>query len=189
MRSRLSFRSSRLALAAAGAAVLAATGAATASAAAAPDGGVRAEAGQQAGQQDGWGQACGTDDLNFTVSTETQAGGYYLVTAKAKPGITCYLEGTIPSASFGSAADTKASPAEQAVTDPVELSGSTAAYAGISPKTTNNDDGKELGRLILAVAGDESHPVSFQLPETVRVDRPVTTNWHADPADAVPFAA
>ncbi|MDF4254403.1 DUF4232 domain-containing protein [Streptomyces sp. WMMB303] len=185
MGSRFSFHTSRLVLAAAGAAVLAATGAATASAAAAPDGGARAEAGQQAG----WGQACGTDDLNFTVSTETQAGGYYLVTAKAKPGITCYLEGTIPSASFGSAADTHASPAEQAVTDTVELSGSTAAYAGISPKSTNSNGGREFGQLILAVAGDEAHPVGFQLPETVEVDRPVTTNWHADPADAVPFAA
>ncbi|WP_432107806.1 DUF4232 domain-containing protein [Streptomyces sp. AA1529] len=189
MLSRLSFRSSRLALAVVGAAVLAASGAATASAAAAPDAGARAGAGQQDGQQDGWGQACGTDDLDFTISTETQAGGYYLVTAKAKPGITCYLEGTIPSASFGSAADTHASPAEQAVTDTVELSGSTAAYAGISPKSANSNGGREFGRLILAVAGDETHPVGFQLPETVEVDRPITTNWHADPADAVPFAA
>jgi len=63
------------------------------------------------------GQACGTNDLTFTVSEETQAGGYLLVTAKALPGITCYLEGVYPSASFGSSADTEVSPAEHSVTE------------------------------------------------------------------------
>ncbi|MGW6803774.1 DUF4232 domain-containing protein [Streptomyces sp. NPDC055039] len=140
-----------------------------------------------AAQKDGWGQACGTNDLTFKVREETQAGGYYLVTAKAKPGITCYLEGTIPSAAFGSAPDTQASPAEQAVTDTIKLSGSTAAYAGISPKSTNTNYGKEFRRLIVAVSGDETNAVSLKLPSTVLVDEPITTNWHAKRADAVPF--
>ncbi|WP_039931707.1 DUF4232 domain-containing protein [Streptomyces viridochromogenes] len=133
-------------------------------------------------------RACGTKDLNFKVSSETQAGGYLLVTAKAKSGVTCYLKGVFPSASFGSSADTEVAPAEQAVSENVTLSGSTAAYAGINPKTTNNDFGKEFERLHLSVAGDETNSITLNLPETVKVDRPIATNWHADPAEAVPFS-
>ncbi|MEV6425541.1 DUF4232 domain-containing protein [Streptomyces sp. NPDC051662] len=181
MLSRLATRTARLVLTAIAAATLTAAGTATALA---DNGGSTADA----VQKDGWGQACGTNDLTFKVREETQAGGYYLVTAKAKPGITCYLEGTIPSAAFGSAPDTQASPAEQAVTDTIKLSGSTAAYAGISPKSTNTDYGKEFRRLIIAVAGDETNAVSLKLPSTVLVDEPITTNWHAKRADAVPFA-
>jgi len=179
MRPRLATRPARLALAVVAAAALTASAAATASASTGHSGAAQQKA---AGQQ-----ACGTDDLKFTVSSQTQAGGYLLVTAKAKPGITCYLEGTFPSAAFGSAADTHVSNAEQGVTDTVKVSGSSAAYAGINPKSTNSDGGKEFGQLIIAVAGDETNPVTVKLPETVSVDAPVATNWHADPADAVPF--
>lgn len=180
MRSRLATRSARLVLTAVATAAL--TAAATTTALAGSSGSTT-----DAARKDGWGQVCGTTDLTFKVSEETQAGGYFLVAAKAKPGITCYLEGTIPSAAFGSAPDTQASPAEQAVTDTIKLSGSATAYAGINPKTTNTNYGKELGQLIIAVAGDEANAVAFKLSGTVLVDRPITTNWHADPADAVPF--
>lgn len=78
-------------------------------------------------------------------------------------------------------------PAEHAVSENVVLSGSTRAY-GINPKTTNNDYGKEFDRLHLSIAGDEANSISLDLPETALVDRPVATNWHADPADAVPFS-
>lgn len=132
-------------------------------------------------------QACATSDLNFSVKTETQAGGYYLITAKAKPGIICHLEGVFPSASFGSHPDTEVSPAEQSVSDDVVLAGSAAAYAGINPKTTNNDNGVQFDRLHLSVAGDEENSVTLRLPDTATVDQPIATNWHADPADAVPF--
>ncbi|MEV8394847.1 MULTISPECIES: DUF4232 domain-containing protein [unclassified Streptomyces] len=183
MLSRLATRTARIVLTAIAAASLTAAGTATALA----DNGGSAGSTADAAQKDGWGQACGTNDLTFKVREETQAGGYYLVTAKAKPGITCYLEGTIPSAAFGSAPDTQASPAEQAVTDTIKLSGSTAAYAGISPKSTNTNYGKEFRRLIVAVSGDETNAVSLKLPSTVLVDEPITTNWHAKRADAVPF--
>ncbi|MGP3972997.1 DUF4232 domain-containing protein [Streptomyces sp. 8N114] len=183
MRSRLATRSTRLVLAAAAATALTTAAAATASADAGSKG---SEIG--AVQKNGAERTCATGDLTFSVSEETQAGGYFLVTAEAKPGVTCYLEGTIPSASFGSGTG-KASPAEHGVTDPVKLSGSTAAYAGISPKSTNNDDGEESGRLAIAVAGDKTNPVTLKLPETTLVDEPITTNWHADPADAVPYAS
>lgn len=171
MRSRFATRSARLALAAV--AALAIGGAATATATA--DSGGRST------------QPCATADLNFKITSETQAGGYYLVTAKAKRGITCHLEGVYPSASFGSHPDTEVSPAEHAVSDSVVLGGSATAYAGISPKSTNDDNGVEFDRLHLAVMGDEENAVTLRLPDTAFVDQPIATNWHADPADAVPF--
>ncbi|GAA2449774.1 DUF4232 domain-containing protein [Streptomyces glaucus] len=176
MRPRPASRSARLALTVAAAATLATTTAATA----------LADSGATPRGSD-VGQACGTNDLSFTLSTRTQAGGYFLVTAKALPGITCYLEGTFPSAAFGSAADTHVTPVEQSVGETIKLSGSTAAYAGISPKSTDSDGGREFGQLFVAVAGYEADAVTFRLAEPVLVDRPVATNWHADPADAVPY--
>jgi hypothetical protein len=150
MRSRLAARSARLALAVAAAAALAAT----ATPAATADSGSTAA------------RACATNDLAFKITSKTQAGGYLLVTAKAKSGITCYLEGVFPSASFGSA----------------------AAYAGINPKSTNNENGRLFEKLHLSVTGDEDNFVTLDLPHTVQVDRPLATNWHADPADAVPYS-
>ncbi|MFJ4717743.1 DUF4232 domain-containing protein [Streptomyces luteogriseus] len=175
MRSRFAAPSARLALAAVAAVAVTATAAGTATATATAD------------SRSAAARACATKDLSFKVSLKTQAGGYYLVTAKAKSGVTCYLEGVFPSASFGSSADTEVAPAEHAVSERVTLSGSTAAYAGINPKTTNNDFGKEFDFLHLSVAGDETNAVTLALPETATVDRPIATNWHADPADAVPF--
>ncbi|MFI2632737.1 DUF4232 domain-containing protein [Streptomyces collinus] len=172
MRLRFAAPSARLALAAVAAVAVTATATATAT----------------ADNRSTAVRACVTKDLTYKVSLKTQAGGYFLVTAKAKPGVTCYLEGVFPSASFGSSADTEVSPAEHAVSDRVTLSGSTAAYAGINPKTTNNDHGREFDFLHLAVAGDESNAVTLALPETATVDRPIATNWHADPDDAVPFS-
>lgn len=139
-------------------------------------------------KKDGYGQTCGTNDLTFTASEQSQAGGYLLVTAKAKSGITCYLEGVAPSVAFGSAVESHASNVEQAVSDTLKLSGSTAAYAGISPKSTNADSGVEYGQLILSVAGDEDGAISLKISDTV-VDKPITTNWHAASADAVPFTS
>ncbi|MFF6879583.1 DUF4232 domain-containing protein [Streptomyces sp. NPDC012474] len=172
MRSRFTAPSARLALAALAAVAVTATATASAT----------------ADSRSSAVRACVTKDLTYKVSSKTQAGGYFLVTAKAKSGVTCYLEGVFPSASFGSAADTEVSPAEHAVSERVTLSGSTAAYAGINPKTTNDDHGRQFDFLHLAVAGDESNAVTLTLPETATVDRPVATNWHADPADAVPFS-
>lgn len=178
MRSRFAAPSARLTLAAVAAVAVTATAAGTAT----------ATAPAPADSRSNTARACATKDLSFKVSLKTQAGGYYLVTAKAKSGVTCYLEGVYPSASFGSSADTEVAPAEHAVSERVTLSGSTAAYAGVNPKTTNNDFGKEFDYLHLSVAGDETNAVTLALPETATVDRPVATNWHADPADAVPFA-
>jgi hypothetical protein len=169
LRSRLTTRAARLALATvAAAAALTATATTTAGAASAP-------------------RACTTGDLTFEVTAQTQAGGYDLVTAKAKRGVTCTLEGVYPSASYGSSADTEVSPAEQAVSADIVLSGTKAAYAGISPKSTNNDYGIEFDRIHLSVLGDELNAVTLTLPDSVLVDRPVATNWHAKAADAVPF--
>ncbi|WP_425825698.1 DUF4232 domain-containing protein [Streptomyces fractus] len=134
------------------------------------------------------GQSCGTNDLDFTVGVESQAGGYYLLTAKAKPGITCYLEGKTAAVAFGSSPDSHAGPAEQAVSDTIKLSGSTKAYAGVNPKSVNENGGVEFGQIIVSVGDTGIAPVSLKLPDTAVVAKPIATNWHADPADAVPFS-
>lgn len=174
MRSHLATRSARLTLAAVAAVALTAAGTATATAG--------------SGSGSDTTRVCGTNDLSFKVSSKTQAGGYLLVTAKAKSGVTCHLEGILPTAYFGSSRSSHVSPAEHSVSDGVTLSGSTAAYAGINPKNTNDENGIQFGQLHLSVAGDEDNAVTLKLPRTVTVDWPIATNWHADPADAVPFS-
>ncbi|AXE82996.1 DUF4232 domain-containing protein [Streptomyces atratus] len=138
------------------------------------------------GKKGGYGQSCGTNDLDFTVTSESQAGGYYLVTAKAKSGITCYLEINTPSVSFGSGADGVASPVGQGGEDPIKLTGSAVAYTGISPKTTNSDAGKEFEHVIIATTDDDPNPAELKLPDTADVDKPIVTNWATNRAEAVP---
>ncbi|WP_157902890.1 hypothetical protein [Streptomyces jeddahensis] len=43
-----------------------------------------APSGGEGGDKSGYGQSCGTNDISWSVSSESEAGGYYLV--KAKPG-------------------------------------------------------------------------------------------------------
>ncbi|MFC8197859.1 hypothetical protein ACFUTV_20970 [Streptomyces sp. NPDC057298] len=131
-------------------------------------------------------QGCGANDISWSTKSESQAGGYVLITAKAKPGITCYLPAALPTVAFGSDG-TEAGPAEQAVGEQIKLSGNTTAYAGVNPKTTTTDGGKELDFIIVAVGNDDPNPVSLPV-DTITVDKPVVTNWHTAPADAVPFS-
>ncbi|GGV96487.1 hypothetical protein GCM10015535_66100 [Streptomyces gelaticus] len=137
------------------------------------------------GKREQVGQVCGANDISWSTKSETQAGGYILITAKAKPGITCVLPAALPTVAFGSDG-TEAGPAEQAVGQQITLSGSTTAYAGVNPKTTNADGGKELDSIIVAIGDDDSNPVSLPV-DTITVDSPIVTNWHTSPADAVPF--
>ncbi|MFE3991459.1 DUF4232 domain-containing protein [Streptomyces goshikiensis] len=130
------------------------------------------------------GQVCGAGDIAWSTKSESQAGGYILITAKAKPGITCYLPAALPTVAFGSDG-TEAGPAEQSAGKQIKLSGSTAAYAGVNPKTTKENGGKELDSIIVAVGSDDPDPVSLPVG-TITVDRPVVTNWHTSPKDAVP---
>uniref|UniRef100_A0AAU3H7V1 DUF4232 domain-containing protein n=1 Tax=Streptomyces sp. NBC_01401 TaxID=2903854 RepID=A0AAU3H7V1_9ACTN len=141
------------------------------------------------GEKGGYGQSCGTNDLDFTLTSETQAGGYYLVTAKAKSGITCYLDVNTPSVSFGSGADGLASPVGQGGEDPIKLSGSAVAYTGISPKSSNSDGGKEFENVIIAITNDDPDPAELKLPDTATVDKPIVTNWATDRDEAVPAIA
>ncbi|MGQ4384715.1 hypothetical protein [Streptomyces sp. SAS_270] len=136
------------------------------------------------GDKTGYGQACGTNDLTWSTKSESQAGGYILVMAKAKPGIKCILSGDLPVVAFGSDG-TQASNAEQAVGEQVTLSGSTVAYAGVNPKTTNTSDGKELDSIIVSVSDDDPNPVSLKVG-TITVDKPIVTNWHTSASAAVP---
>ncbi|MFD6423759.1 hypothetical protein [Streptomyces sp. NPDC060198] len=142
--------------------------------------------GEGAGDKSGYGQSCGTNDLDFTVTSKSQAGGYYLVTAKAKSGITCYLDVNTPSVAFGSGADGVASPVGQGGEDPIKLSGSAVAYTGINPKTTDGDGGKEFETVIIATTDDDPDPAELALPDTATVDKPIVTNWSTDPTETVP---
>ncbi|MGW8556645.1 DUF4232 domain-containing protein [Streptomyces tubercidicus] len=136
------------------------------------------------GDKKGYGQACGANDLKFSARSETQAGGYILLSARAKPGITCTIPSGLPSVSFGSKG-IEATSAEQAVGPAITLSGSKTAYAGINPKTTNSNDGVEFTFLIAAIGTSDPNPASVSTG-SVTVDKPIVTNWHTAPADAVP---
>lgn len=141
------------------------------------------------GDKSGYGQSCGTNDLDFTVTSESQAGGYYRVTAKAKSGITCYLEVNTPSVSFGSDADGVASPVGQGGEEPIKLSGSAVAYTGINPKTTDIDGGTEFEHVIIATTEEDPNPAELKLPDTATVDKPIVTNWSTNPSETVPVIA
>ncbi|MGC5564970.1 DUF4232 domain-containing protein [Streptomyces sp. FR-108] len=130
-------------------------------------------------------QGCGANDITWSTRSESQAGGYVLIIAKAKAGITCYLPAELPTVAFGSDG-TEAGPAEQSVGEQIKLTGNVTAYAGVNPKTTDADGGKELESIIVAVGNDDPNPVSLPV-DTITVDKPVVTNWHTSPADAVPF--
>jgi hypothetical protein len=73
-----------------------------------------------AGDKSGYGQSCGTNDISWSVTSESQAGGYYLIKAKAKPGITCVMPAALPIVAFGSDG-TMAKPAEQSAGQEITL--------------------------------------------------------------------
>ncbi|MFE2918107.1 DUF4232 domain-containing protein [Kitasatospora indigofera] len=136
------------------------------------------------GDKSGNGQACGANDLTFSAKMETQAGGYIQISAKAKPGITCVLSGEHPVIAFGSGG-IEATNAEQAVGRPITLSGSAIVYTGVNPKSTNDDQAVEFKDVIIGIGPADPNPVSIPVG-TVRVDKPLVTNWHANAKDAVP---
>ncbi|WP_320778410.1 DUF4232 domain-containing protein [Streptomyces sp. CRN 30] len=147
----------------------------------------KSERTEEAGDKSGYGQSCGTNDLDWGAKAMTQAGGYYQVSVKAKSGITCVLPGGLPVIAFGSGG-TQAGPAEQSAGAEITLSGGKTVYAGVSPKTTSGDGGTEYSTVIVSVSNDDPNPISLEVG-SVLVDRPVVTNWHTDPQAAVPFTA
>ncbi len=127
---------------------------------------------------------CGAKDLVLTVKAESQAGGYLLLTAKAKPGVSCSLPARRPVIAFGSGG-IEAGKAEQGVSQPIKLSGSTAAYAGIMTKTTKDNQAIEFKDVIVGITDPDPDPVSLPIGPT-NVDKPIVTNWHSLPTEAVP---
>ncbi|MGW4839821.1 hypothetical protein [Streptomyces globisporus] len=138
------------------------------------------------GDKSGYGQSCGTNDLDFTVTWEAQPISHYLVTAKAKSGITCYLDVNTPSVSFGSGADGVASPVGQGGEDPIKLSGPSVAYAGIDAKTTEGEGGKKFENVIIATSEDDPNPAEVELPDAPTVDKPIVTNWSTKRGEVIP---
>ncbi|QXE36113.1 hypothetical protein KQY30_19590 [Streptomyces sp. GMY02] len=154
---------------------------------AAASGNASGSAAEGSGDKSGYGQVCGANDISWSTRSETQAGGYILIIAKANPGITCVLPAALPTVAFGSDG-TEAGPAEQAVGEAITLSGSTTAYAGVNPKTTKDNGGKELDSIVVAVGNTDPNPVSLPV-DTITVEDPIVTNWHTSAADAVPFSS
>lgn len=142
--------------------------------------------GDKGAGEGGVGQSCGTNDLDLTLTPKSQAGGYYQVAAKAKSGITCYLDVNTPSVSFGSKPEGVASPVGQGGEDPIKLTGSAVAYTGISPKTTEGDAGVEFENVIVSVTDEDPHPAELALPEPAVVEKPIVTNWSTNPGETVP---
>ncbi|MFE4000281.1 DUF4232 domain-containing protein [Nocardioides sp. YIM B13467] len=138
---------------------------------------------------DDGGGACATGDLSFTVSEESQAGGYYLVTASAKPGVTCALEGATIEAGFGSDLSGDVKPSEHAMGEPITMTGSTKAYAGVNPHSGPQEGGVQFEEIIVSAHEGDMDPVSLKLPSTAEVDQPIGTNWHTDATKAVPFSS
>ncbi|MGW7445143.1 hypothetical protein [Kitasatospora sp. NPDC054795] len=132
----------------------------------------------------GYGQACGANDLDFTAKTESQAGGYILISAKAKQGITCTLPGTHPVIAFGSGG-IEAAPFEHGTGESITLSGARTAYAGIMAKTTKGNQAVQYTDVIIGIGTPDPNPASVPVG-TTPVDKPVVTNWHTLPKDAVP---
>ncbi|QDY78002.1 DUF4232 domain-containing protein [Streptomyces qinzhouensis] len=130
-------------------------------------------------------QTCGTNDISWSTRSESRAGGYILIKAKAKAGITCYLPAALPTVAFGSDG-TEAGPARKGTAKPIKLGGNATAYAGVKTKTTKGDWGKELDSIIVAVGNDDPDPVSLKVG-TITVDKPIVTNWHTKAANAVPL--
>ncbi|MFE4828444.1 hypothetical protein [Streptomyces sp. NPDC056672] len=139
------------------------------------------------GDKNGYGQVCGANDISWSTRAETQAGGYILIIAKAKSGITCVLPAALPTVAFGSDG-TEAGPAEQAVGPQITLKRGVTAYAGVNPKTTNDNWGKELNSIIVAIGNEDPNPVSLPVGKILVAD-PIVTNWHTSAADAVPFSS
>ncbi|WP_405006665.1 DUF4232 domain-containing protein [Kitasatospora purpeofusca] len=127
---------------------------------------------------------CGAKDLVLTAKAESQAGGYILITAKAKPGVTCTLPARRPVIAFGSGG-IEAAKAEQAAAQPIKLSGSEAAYAGVMTKTTKDNQAIQFSDVIVGVNDPDPDPVSLPIGPT-NVDKPIVTNWHNRPEGAVP---
>lgn len=144
---------------------------------------------EQTEEAAGSGGACATGDLSFTVSEESQAGGYYLITASAKPGVTCTLEGRTVEAGFGSGLSGDVKPSEQAEGEPITMTGSTKAYAGVNPHSGPQEGGVQFEEIIVSAHEGDMDPVSLKLPSTAEVDQPIGTNWHTDAAKAVPFSS
>ncbi|MGW8981440.1 hypothetical protein ACWGQ9_02120 [Streptomyces parvus] len=150
----------------------------------APSGGDKGDS--ASGDESGYGQSCGTNDPDFTVTWEAQPISHYIVTAKAKPGITCYLDVNTPSVSFGSGADGVASPVGQGGEDPIKLSGNSVAYAGINVKTTEGEGGKQFEHVIIATSEDDPNPAEVELPDAPTVDKPIVTNWSTKRDEVIP---
>ncbi|MFF2524218.1 DUF4232 domain-containing protein [Streptomyces liangshanensis] len=142
-------------------------------------------------KQDHFAKKCDNGDLNFTAATFSEGSGYHLITAKAKPGVTCILQGPPQQVMFGSDPDTVAADIDQGTGESIKLKGSTAAYLAVQPRSTGLNEGKAFETLVISVSddADEAGVLRFSGDEALPVSKPLVTPWQptADAA-AHPFA-
>lgn len=131
--------------------------------------------------------ACTASDLRFTVTEESQKGGYYLLTASARPGVTCTLGNALPAVMFGSSPESLAHPAEQSLGEPIRLSGSQKAYAGVNPRSVDSDAEADYSQVIVGPTNDDPNPVALHLATPAPVNAPLVTDWHTDPDQPVTY--
>lgn len=136
-------------------------------------------------KQDHYAKKCDNGDLNFTLATYSEGHGYYLVTAKAKSGVVCFLQGPPQQVMFGSDPDTVAANADQGAGDQIKLKGSTAAYLAVKPDSADTNDGKMFASLIVSVSDDGGEAGMLEISETegLPVNKPIVSHWKAS-ADA-----
>lgn len=141
-------------------------------------------------KQDYYAKECDNGDLKFTVATFSEGHGYYLVTAKAKSGVICFLQGPPQQVMFGSDPDTVAANADQGAGDQIKLKGSTAAYLAVKPDSADTNNGKMFESLIVSVSdGGEAGMLKLLETEGLPVNKPIVTHWQTSAdAAAYPFA-
>ncbi len=82
-----------------------------------------------------------------------------------------------------------ASPVGQGGEDPIKLSGTSVAYAGINVKTIDGEGGKQFEHVIIATSEDDPNPAEVELPDAPTVDKPIVTNWSTKRDEVIPRIA
>ncbi|MEU6083240.1 hypothetical protein [Streptomyces sp. NPDC047108] len=124
---------------------------------------------------------CRKSDVSASAEERTQAGGFVMISVKARPGVTCVLPAELPSVSFDSGAHAR--PAEQTVGRPITLNSTVTAYAGLNPKTGRGDAGRSFNGFDLSLDKDT---LFLRIPGGLTVDDPVVSNWNNAEYAAVP---
>ncbi|MEW1718376.1 DUF4232 domain-containing protein [Streptomyces sp. NPDC093109] len=152
-------------------------------------GGANGDNAADKGTDKGVGQSCGANDLDLKITDAD--GGHYLITAKAKSGITCQLSDTVAVVSYGSGEKSSAYPTDlMAKPGPgsITLSGSSEAFATLVTNSERAEGAPEFKQVKFAVSDEDATPVSVDLPKSADFSDPVVTQWYTTASDAAVMA-